>query len=339
MFPTPPYTITDKATDYLAKIIEAIHRLSDFTMFAKNIRLHRENRLRTVHSSVAIEGNLLSYEEVSAVLDGKRIIGRQKEIGEVKNAYNAYDKIKNLNPYSVKDFLLAHKYMMTGLIPDAGKFRDGDVGVSSGETLIHIGARPQFVPMLITDLFGWAKNSELHPVLKGAVLHYEIETIHPFSDGNGRIGRLWQTLLLTKWNRLFAWIPMEALLYQNRPDYYRAISDSRKQNDSGIFIEFTLSAIYDSIKHQVENQVKHQDEPAEIKILKALLTKPLSGRELFDLLGLSKNTRAVKRYITPLLLAGLIAMTIPDKPNSKMQKYRITELGKTTLEEKMQLKF
>lgn len=154
---------------------------------------------------------------MTAVIEGKIIAGKQTEIKEVKNAYETHDEIINFNPYDVKDFLKAQELMTQGLVEESGKFRSGDVGVFDGDVAVHIGARPQFVPVLIKDLFEWAKKSDLHPVLKSAILHYEIETIHPFSDGNGRMGRLWQTLVLAKWNTIFAWIPMESVMFEKRP--------------------------------------------------------------------------------------------------------------------------
>ncbi len=243
----PPYTVTEKAADFLAKIVETATRIELGTEFKKNIRLHRENRVRTVYSSLAIEGNTLSLDEVSAVIEGKIVAGRQEEVKEVKNAYEAYDRIMTFDPYSVGDFLKAHGFMTRDLMKESGVFRSGDAGVFDGERVMHIGARPQFVPRLVTDLFLWAKESELHPVLKSAVLHYEIEIIHPFADGNGRMGRLWQTLTLAKWNGIFAWVPMESVLYENRPRYYSAIEESRRTNNSAAFIEFTLFAIYEML--------------------------------------------------------------------------------------------
>lgn len=334
----PPYTITEKAADYLAKIVEAVTRLEIDTAFTQDISLHRENRVRTIHSSLAIEGNSLSLGEVAAVLDGKVIAGRQEEIKEVKNAYEAYDKIMTFDPYAVDDFLKAHLLMTQGLVKEAGQFRNGDVGVFDGDVVVHIGARPQFVHQLIADLFCWAKTSGLHPVLKSAILHYEIEIIHPFSDGNGRMGRLWQTLLLAKWNPLFAWIPMESILYQNRQHYYNAIKEARKDNDSGVFIEFTLSVIHDILvlqgKHQVEHREKHQVELSVITIviLQILSGKSLSRREIFAELGIKGDSRAFKRHLEPLILDGLIEMTVPDKPNSKLQKYRLTDKGVSLFE-------
>ncbi|MDR3108347.1 MAG: Fic family protein [Planctomycetaceae bacterium] len=333
MFEKPPYTITEKAADYLVKIAETVTRLEFGTEFNRDIKLHRENRVRTIYSSLAIEGNSLTLGEVTAVIEGKVVAGRQEEIKEVKNAYESYDKIMTFNPYSIDDFLKAHKLMTQGLVKEAGEFRSGDVGVFGGGKVIHIGARPQFVPQLIEDLFGWAKESELHPVLKSTILHYEIETIHPFADGNGRIGRLWQTLLLAKWNTIFAWIPMESVLYQNRPQYYQAIEDARKANDSGVFIEFTLSAIFDIItlqeKHQVKHEDKHQVElgDTQFAVLKALENKTLSRKEIFAAIGMNSDSRAFKRNVEPLITDGFIEMTVPDKPNSKLQKYRITEKG------------
>jgi Fic family protein len=337
MYNKPPYTITEKAADYLAKIVETITRLEFGTEFKRDISLHRENRVRTIHSSLAIEGNSLSLNEVTAVIQGKVVAGRQEEVREVKNAYEAYDRIMTFDPYSISDFLKAHNLMTQGLVKESGRFRSGDVGVFDGGRAVHVGARPQFVPQLMEDLFGWAKESELHPVLKSAILHYEIETIHPFADGNGRMGRLWQTLLLAKWNAIFAWIPMESVLYQNRPQYYQAIEAARKANDSGAFIEFTLFALFEIIalqeKHQVQRQEKHQVELSgtQLAVLKTLESKSMSRKEIFSAIGMSGDSRSFKRNIEPLLTGGLIEMTVPDKPNSRLQKYRLTDTGKNKI--------
>ena len=334
MYKKPPYTITEKAADYLAKIVETVTRLEFGTGFKRDIRLHRENRLQTIHSSLAIEGNSLSLGEVTAVIEGKRIAGKQTEIKEVKNAYEAYDKIMTFDPYSIRDFLKAHQLMMDSLVNESGSFRRGDVGVFDGDVAIHIGARPQFVPQLMEELFGWAKESGLHPVLKSAILHYEIETIHPFADGNGRMGRLWQTLLLAKWNEIFAWIPMESVLYRNRPEYYQSIENAHHANDSGVFIEFTLSALYEIIASQEKHQVRHKDKhqvqlnDTQIQVLKALEDKTLSRKEIFAAIGMNGDSRSFKRHIEPLLTDGFLKMTVPDKPNSKLQKYRLTDSGK-----------
>jgi Fic family protein len=320
----PPYTITLKAADYLVKIAENVTRLEYGTGFKRDIKLHRQNRVRTIHSSLAIEGNTLSLDEVAAVLNGKIVAGKQTEIKEVKNAYEAYDKIMTLDPYTIKDFLKAHKLMTDGLLKDAGKFRGGDVGVFDGGVVVHVGARPQFVPRLIEELFAWAKETELHPVLKSAVLHYEIETIHPFADGNGRMGRLWQTLVLAKYNALFAWIPMESLVYEKRPQYYQALQDAQRKNDSGVFIEFTLSALLDTI----ETQAKHRDErlsdqssgtdefaekfvekfvenDAQRAIVRLMIGQPaISAKRIGEEIGMS--SRGVQKNIDALKKRGLV---------------------------------
>jgi Fic family protein len=228
-------------------------------------------------------------------------------------------------------------------VKEAGKFRSGDVGVFDGGAAVHIGvfdggaavhigARPQFVPGLVANLFAWAKTSELHPVLKSAILHYEIETIHPFADGNGRMGRLWQTLLLAKWNSIFAWVPMETILNRNRNEYYGALYYGQHSDDSSRFIEFILFSLLETLKKinadllstgDVKHQVKHQVKLTETQnaVLKALEAKPLSRKEIFAAIGMNSDSRAYKRHIEPLLEAGLISMTIPGKPNSRNQKY------------------
>ncbi|MDR0751879.1 MAG: Fic family protein [Christensenellaceae bacterium] len=319
----PPYTITVNAASHLAKIVEGITRLELGTNFKRNIKLHRANRLRAIYSSLAIEGNLLSLDEVTDVIEGKIVADTQTEIKEVKNAYEAYDKIMTYDPYAVSEFLRAHKFMTDGLVKESGRFRSKDIGVFDGNRLIHVGARPQFVPRLVDELFAWAKESDLHSVLKSAILHYEIEMIHPFEDGNGRMGRLWQTLVLAKWNPIFAWLPMESVLFQKRPQYYQAIEDSRKPNDSGVFIEFTLLAILDVIL----SQMKHQFELTEtqLAVLKSLQSGKLSRKEIFAAIDLAGDSRAFSRHIAPLLSDGLIEMTNSEKPNSRMQKYRLTE--------------
>ena len=340
MHSKPPYTITEKAADSLAKIVETVTRLEYGTGFKRDVRLHRANRARTIYSSLAIEGNTLSLVEVTAVIDGKIVAGKQEEIKEVKNAYEAYDRMMTFDPYSVDDFLRAHRLMTEGLVAEAGRFRGGDVGVFDGGVAIHIGARPQFVPGLVKDLFRWAKESGLHPCLKSAILHYEIETIHPFADGNGRMGRLWQTLMLAQWNAIFAWIPMESVLYQQRPEYYAAIEAARATNDSGPFIEFALSAILEILLHmntrepeagqateqaaeqaaeQATEQAAGQAEREE-RIL-AFCAKPRTREEIQTYIGITHREHFRANILMPLVKSGRLRMTIPGKPSSPNQKY------------------
>jgi Fic family protein len=326
-----PYTITIKTADYLTKIAETVTRLEYGTGFKRDIKLHRKNRVRSIHSSLAIEGNTLSLDEVTDVVEGKLVAGRQAEVKEVKNAYEAYDRIMTFDPYSVKDFLKAHRLMTDGLVKESGKFRNGDVGVFDGDVVIHRGARPQFVPQLIGELLAWAKTTELHPVLRSAIVHCEIETIHPFADGNGRMGRLWQTLILAKWNEVFAWIPMESLVYEKRPQYYDALQSAQRLNDSGEFIEFTLSAILDALEAQAKQMNKATSGTASSKeklidefvenadefvekfvenetqrtIVRLLIAQPtISAKRIAEEVGMS--SRGVQKSIDALKKRGVV---------------------------------
>ncbi|MDO4427862.1 MAG: Fic family protein, partial [Moraxella sp.] len=238
----PPFTVNNA----ILNLLVAISQKFGFLQFdyERNLHLRRQNRLKSIQASLAIENNSLSLEQVSDVIDGKAIFAPPKDIKEAKNAYDAYDAMMNLNPYSVQDFLTAHHLMMKGIIKDAGMFRSGDVGIfDGGGGLVHMGARPQFVPKLVSDLFAWAKQDDTPILVKSAVVHYELEVIHPFSDGNGRMGRLWQSVMLSQFNPLFAWLPVETMVYENQHGYYEALRISDKHNDSTAFIEFMLTMI------------------------------------------------------------------------------------------------
>ena len=323
MYQRPPYTLTEKIADYLAKIVETVTRLEVRSDWGRDIRLHRENRVQSIYSSLAIEGNTLSLDEVTDVLNGKLVAGKQVEIKEVKNAFAAYDKIMTLDPYKVKDFLKAHKLMTDGLVAEAGKFRSGDVGVFDGDVLIHPGARPQFVPELVSELLGWAKETELHPIIKSAVVHSEIETIHPFADGNGRTGRLWQTLILAKWNPLFEWIPMETVVYEKRQEYYDALHAAQNTNDSGVFIEFILSVLLETVKAQsqlqtaqvwnkgefVEKDIEFVEKfvynDTQKAIIKLMAEQPrISAKTIAEKIGMS--SRGVQKSIDGLKKLSLV---------------------------------
>ncbi|MDR0981665.1 MAG: Fic family protein [Culturomica sp.] len=246
--PTPTYNFTPHSTDLVARIAEKIGELKGSGEYSRNLRLRKINRLRSIQSSLAIENNTLTLGQVTDIIEGKRVLGLPHEIQEVKNAYQAYEHLLEYDPYRVKDFLKAHQLMTTQLVKDAGHFRSQDVGVFEGAKLVHAGAGYQFVPQLITDLFAWAKKADVHPLIKSSIVHFEIEFIHPFIDGNGRIGRLWQTLILSKWNELFAWLPVETVVYENQQGYYNALAISQKAGDSETFIEFMLSTILQALE-------------------------------------------------------------------------------------------
>jgi Fic family protein len=197
--------------------------------YSRNLRLRKINRLRSMQSSLAIENNTLTLGQVTDIIEGKRVLGLPHEIQEVKNAYQAYEHLLEYDPYKAKDFLKAHQFMTTQLVQEAGHFRSQGVGVFEGSKLIHAGANYQFVPQLIAGLFIWAKKTDIHSLIKSSVVHFEIEFINPFIDGNGRIGRLWQTLILSKWNELFAWLLVKTVVYEYQQAYYDALAVSQKQ--------------------------------------------------------------------------------------------------------------
>ena len=244
----PPFHMTDKMTSLITEIGEQVGRITVLREGTISPHLRRENRIRTIHSSLAIEHNTLTLEQVSAILDGKRVLGNPNEIREVQNAYEAYELMLQLDPSSVDDLLKAHKLMMSGLVPENGRFRSGGVGVFDGEVLIHMAPPATFVPEHIHNLFAWYQKSELHPLIKSAIFHYEFEFIHPFADGNGRMGRMWHSLLLGKWKELFFWLPIEELIQSRQKEYYDALSAANKQADSAKFVELMLEIIRDSLK-------------------------------------------------------------------------------------------
>ena len=247
----PPFHMTDRITNLVAAISEQVGRITVLSHGKLNPHLRKENRIRTIHSSLAIEQNSLSLEQVTAILDGKRILGNPNEIREVKNAYETYELMLSLDPNSVKDLLKAHRVMMEGLIPENGTFRSGGVGIFDGDVVVHMAPPAKFVPMQIQELFDWYKNSEMHPLIKSAVFHYEFEFIHPFADGNGRIGRMWHSLLLGKWNELFYWLPIEELIRSRQKDYYDSLGKSDKEADSYAFVELILEIVLTTLEETV----------------------------------------------------------------------------------------
>lgn len=244
----PPFEITNAMIGYVAEIAELVGKLTSSNQLSGNPTLRRANRIRTIHGSLAIEQNTLSLEQVTAVLNGKQVLAPPKDIAEVKNTYEIYERLDELNPYSVDDLLTAHGIMTRGLVDESGMFRTRPVGVVNQEGhVLHFGTLPQYVPDLVMELLNWAKNSDVHMLIRSCVFHYEFELIHPFADGNGRIGRLWHTLLLSKWNSAFAWLPVESIIHDRQQEYYAAINASNDAGESTIFVEFMLSAIKASL--------------------------------------------------------------------------------------------
>ena len=244
----PPFEITNSMIDYVAEIAELVGKQNVTNPLTSNPTLRRSNRIRTIHGSLAIEQNTLSLEQVTAVLNGKPVLAPPKDIAEVKNAYEIYERLDELDPYSVDDLLTAHGIMTRGLVEESGMFRTRPVGVVDSEGhVLHFGTLPQYVPDLVMELLDWTKANEVHMLIRSCVFHYELELIHPFADGNGRVGRLWHTLLLSKWNPAFAWLPVESIIHDRQQEYYAAINASNDAGESTVFIEFMLSAIKASL--------------------------------------------------------------------------------------------
>lgn len=249
----PPFEITTAILDDIAEIAELVGHVNALQDLSANPTLRRTNRIRTIYSSLAIEQNTLSLEQVTAVLNGKRVIAPPKDIAEVKNAYEIYEMMESLNPYSVDDLLSAHGVMTRGLVDESGCFRSGPVGVVDKQgNILHFGTLPDYVPGLVMELLNWVRKSDFHMLIKSCVFHYELELIHPFADGNGRIGRLWHTLLLTQWKPMFAWLPVESIIHDRQDEYYRAINHSNNEAESTVFIEFMLSAMKEALMEAVQ---------------------------------------------------------------------------------------
>lgn len=260
----PPFEITNAMIDHVAEIAELVGRLTSTNQLSANPTLRRANRIRTIYGSLAIEQNTLTLEQVTAVLNGKQVLAPPKDIAEVKNAYEIYERLDELDPYSVDDLMTAHGIMTRGLVDESGMFRTRPVGVVDQEGhVLHFGTLPQYVPDLVMELLDWVKSSDVHMLIRSCVFHYEFELIHPFADGNGRVGRLWHTLLLSKWNPAFAWLPVESIIHDRQEEYYAAINASNDAGESTVFIEFMLSAIKASLIDAISTSDKMSDGPMD----------------------------------------------------------------------------
>ncbi len=320
----PPYTRTDKMIDLVGQISEIIGSISVIGNMHSNPQLRRENQIKTIHASLAIENNTLSLGQVTDIVNGKRVLGAPQEIQEVKNAYEAYELLLTFNPYSIEDLLRAHGILMNSLTSEAGVFRSSGVGVFAGKQLVHMAPPANLVPKQIFDLFHWTEGATLHPLIKSCVFHYEFEFIHPFTDGNGRMGRMWQTLILYQWKKLFAWLPAETLIKERQQEYYNVLGEADKDAESTKFIEYMLNVILDALREVQQHETPDTYAmPHKVKKLLGVLgNEPLSATKLMEKLGLSRRATLQQSYLAPALKLGLIEMTVPDKPRSRNQKYR-----------------
>lgn len=320
----PPFELTNEMFEYSAKIMEDLGKLSNVNELEKLPRLRKVSRIKSIHSSLAIENNTLSIKQVTDIVDGKRVLGPADDILAVKNAFKAYRVLDAVNPYSVEDLLNVHSIMMDGLVEESGKFRTSNVGVfDEHNNVIHTAPPAKMVNELIGNLFDWLKSSDLQMLIKSCVFHYEFEFIHPFCDGNGRMGRLWQTALLASWKSIFKYVPIESVIKDNQERYYKAIAQSTLDGKCNAFILFMLDVIEKSIKDIVNDTKEHYNHINEQinKLMQVMETYPQSARTLMEKLGLKSRAGFKRNYLDPALQAGLIGKTIQDKPTSRNQTY------------------
>ena len=322
----PPFTITNPIVSYVASISEKIGRITLLSDMEAKPHLRKNNRIKSIHSSLKIEANSLSLNQVRDVINGKLVLGEQKEIQEVKNAYDAYEKILELDPYSIDDLKKFHGIMTRYIVEESGDFRRGEEGVFNGEQCIFMAPPAQYVPQLMNELFGWMREAQtkVHPLVLSSVFHYEFVFIHPFSDGNGRMARLWHTAILSKWKPIFEYIPIESQVEKFQEDYYDAIARCHVEGESTFFIEFMLSQI-DKILDELSVQISddYQQIPESVQKLLAVMEYDISytGNALMEKLGLKSREGFRRNYLRPAMEMHLIHMTIPDKPNSRNQRY------------------
>ena len=314
----PPFKITSQIIDLISQISEAVGEINSLENSPRHLELRKENRIKTIHSSLAIENNSLTLEQITAIIEGKRVLGSPNEIQEVKNALQAYELLLTLNPYEEKDLLKAHKLMMADLVERNGKYRKDGVGIFDGNQVVHLAPPADRVPFLMSDLFEWLKNSDVHPLIKSCVFHYEFEFIHPFQDGNGRMGRLWQTVILKEWKSVFAWLPIETLIKENQVEYYNALNSSDSDANSTNFTVFMLQTILRTIKEIIETEKKItlkitvKITANQKKILEAIKQNPfVTQEELSSIVGIAKLN--INKNMKKLQEQGIIERVGADK--------------------------
>ncbi len=323
----PPFNITNSMLTYVAQISEKLGMISSIHELDSHPRLRRDNRIRSIHSSLKIEANSLSLGQVADVLNGRPVIGEAREIQEVKNACAAYDMLPDINPYSLKDLKKVHGVMTRHLLEESGTFRQGEEGVFQGNTCIFMAPPAQRVPELMRQLFAWMRRADkeglVHPLILSAVFHYEFVFIHPFADGNGRMARLWHTALLAKWKPVFAYIPIESQIEKFQEGYYEAIVACNKEGTSDQFIVFMLARI-DEILTEISKQLPKEEKATEyVRRLLAVMDPgvPYTAMALMGELGLKSRETFRKHYLDPAMELQLVERTVPDKPRSRNQRY------------------
>ncbi len=315
----PPFTLTHGLTKQVAEIAELIGQWKAANQNALVPELRRGNRIKTIQASLAVEQNTLSIEQVTAVIEGKTVLGQAREIQEVKNAFSAYEVMEDWQANKLEDLLTAHGILMQGLMNDAGVLRSGGTGIYQDKQLIHMAPPASQLPRLMENLLNWLTSTDAHPLIASAAFHYEFEFIHPFSDGNGRMGRLWQTLILSQWQPVLAYLPVETVIKQQQSEYYRLLGESDKLSDCTGFIAFLLKALRDSLQEAIQIQTKTRVEArveARVKtpeaIIELLQQRPeLTLAELANIIG--RSTSTVERAVAKLKQQDKLAYIGPKK--------------------------
>lgn len=328
---TPPFHITEKIANLTAEIAEKVGSISATSGDVPQPKLRKENRIKTVQSSLAIENNTLTIKQVTAIMEGKRVLGSPQEIQEVKNAFETYEHLLTFNPYSDKDLLQAHQILMKELVKDNGNYRSKSVGISDGNNIIHVAPPSERVPFLVNDLLRWIENSQLNPLIKSCVFHYEFEFIHPFSDGNGRMGRLWQTLILANWKPLFAWLPVETIVKEHQKEYYQALQSADNNGDCTIFIEFMLKNIHQTVEDLQKTQDGGVNVGVNVGVNENMIldliknNSKITAKEIT--LHLNISLRQVQRFFASMKKNKLIAREGSDKKGEwKILNYNTLQL-------------
>jgi Fic family protein len=329
----PPYIITPAIVNLIAEISETIGRYTVLAEQNLTPRLRRENRIRTIQASLAIENNTLTLKQVTAVIEGRRVLGHPREIQEVRNAFASYEAMEGWDTSIEKDLLAAHELLMRGLVDEMGRYRSGGVGIFRGERVVHMAPPADMVPRLMTNLLNWLKTTNEHPLVASCIFHYEFEFIHPFADGNGRMGRLWQTLILRNWKPLLAYLPVETVIRDRQEDYYRVLAVADSQADATPFIEFMLGALREALQEAVSpdqagDQVSDQVTDQVAALIRAIGNDELGRNDLMQVLGLSHRPTFRNNYLNPAIKGEWIERTQPDSPRSPTQRYRLTGKGR-----------
>ena len=327
----PPYSVTPGILARVEEIGEAIGRAEAMAAW-RDLRLRRVNRIRSIRGSLAIEGNVLTEDEVATLIEGKPVIAPLRDVQEARNAIKAYDQLAGWNPADESHLLRAHEVLMTAVLDGPGRYRQGQVAVFGGGKVQHVGPPAPRVPQLMKDLLGWLSATDAHPLVAGSVFHYKFEFIHPFEDGNGRVGRLWQTLILSRWNHLFLHIPVESLVHARQQDYYDAIQRSTDEGASTPFVEFMLEVILAALRAPQETPQEPPQETPQVLRLLSVLEGEMRAQDLLQALRLRDRKSFRRRYLLPALERGYVEMTRPDAPRARNQMYRLTRRGRAARE-------